>query len=615
MYLLFSLLLSINVFANDQLAYHPKWLRLLHYKKNLSGFLSQADGKGFFLDPEGKHDPVAELKTTIKIFSSESSPNDEHPICKFPLRFKWLSSEVGPWRVDLSGCQKYLAFLSKVAAKRASIVFSSYYLGNPNSAFGHTFLRLSRYEDTYETEMLDYGINYSAQANETNPLLYAYKGLFGGFKGQFTAIPYYYKVREYSDFEFRDLWSYDLKLNMNQVLQIVDHVWELGHTDFDYYYFKENCAYHLLSVLEVALPEKNLTDQYSVFAIPADTIRLLQKENLLKDGRKRESTFSRLSRMSQNFNSDDLGLAKKIANNPSESREWLTHVSDKKASEILDLSIEAFDYYHAEKILADETSIKNKKAPLLVARAINPIVSEENSIAKDYSKDSPALSHSPTRLSVSEGLQNKQGSFSRFEFRAAHHDLLDPPQGSLQDAQLEMFRFSFDYKQQEYREHKVILNELSLLSLKNFPKQNFWASPMSWEFDGGVKQLKRPNCFDCPSGYLNGSVGNAINMFKDRLLLAILMNSEFKIQSYFKNNYLLGAGPKLVSRWFLSEKWVMGIESYLHFNTSLGSETYYEWQIRNHVTQKFSLFGKLNGTKRQSVSQNSAEIGLQYFYE
>src|SRR5690606_7938888 len=120
-----------------------------------------------------------------------------------------------------------------------SIVFSSYYLGNPNSAFGHTLLRLSRYQDTSETEMLDYGINFAAEAREVNPFLYAVKGLFGGFEGRFAAIPYYYKIREYANYEFRDLWSYELDLTFAEVLEAVDHIWELGHTYFDYYYFHE----------------------------------------------------------------------------------------------------------------------------------------------------------------------------------------------------------------------------------------------------------------------------------------------------------------------------------------------------------------------------------------
>ena len=318
MYLFFFIVFSFSTFSQEDLSSSLKWQRLLHYKKNfLDQFESQADGDDFFLHSQGKINPQLELNESIKRFSETDKPNDDHPICKFPLRYKWLNRELGmPWKADLSGCRNYISFFSKLAAKRASVVFSSYYLTNPNSAFGHTLLRLSRFDDKAETEMLDYGINYAAKAQETNPFLYAYKGLFGGFHGKFASIPYYYKVREYSDFEFRDLWSYDLKLSMSEVLEIVDHVWELGNTHFDYYYFHENCSYHLLSVLDVVRPSLNLTETYQVYTIPADTIRLLKTKNLIEDGKKRESTYTRLQRFSSKLSNAQLEIAKQIAIKP-----------------------------------------------------------------------------------------------------------------------------------------------------------------------------------------------------------------------------------------------------------------------------------------------------------
>ncbi len=61
------------------------------------------------------------------------------------------------------------------------------------------------------------------------------------------------------------------------------HVWELGPTRFDYYFFDENCAYHLLSLLEVARPGLQLTDRFRWWAIPSDTVRAVTDQpGLLK---------------------------------------------------------------------------------------------------------------------------------------------------------------------------------------------------------------------------------------------------------------------------------------------------------------------------------------------
>jgi hypothetical protein len=623
MFFIFALFISLGSFAKSELSQDPKWLRLLHYKKSTSGrYVSEADAKTFFLAKNGKHDPEAELQAALVAFAHTQTPDDSHAICKFPLRYKWLNQKMGmPWKASFKGCKNYISFFSKLAAKRATIVFSSYYLTNPNSAFGHTLLRLSRYDDKNETEMLDYGINYAAQAKETNPFLYAVKGLFGGFIGEFAAIPYYYKVREYTNFEFRDLWSYDLKFSMPEVLEMVDHVWELGNTYFDYYYFRENCSYHLLSILEVARPSLNLTDRYELYTIPADTIRLLHQEGLIDEGKRRESTYSKLVRLSDDLDQKDLSLAKAIAKEPKATTQKIAGIEHKKASKILDVSMEAFDYFNFEKILKDDPATKELKSNILTARAENPIISEDVFDPKKMAADSPAFSHSPTRLTLAENYYDKQGKATRLEYRAALHDLLDPPAGSLKESQLELGKLSVEIKDKEYKNPQLILDQLSIFNIRNYSEQNFWASPISWEVDVGGKQLRRAECFNCPAAFVNGSVGNSLQLAKQKVLLAFLLNGEVDIQSQFVNNYRLGIGPKFYSRFKFNDQWIIGLNSFYHFNTYEHHKAFqdYEWwndlEVRHHLTDRVSLSIKGGGIERDRQWQSFGEFGLLYFYE
>lgn len=622
MYIIVLILFSFSSFSAD-LSESPKWLRLLHYKKNIVGkYVSEADAGSFFLHANGKKDPKAELEKSLEVFASTTTPDDNHAICKFPLRYKWLNQQMGmPWKADFSGCKKYIDFFSKLAAKRASIVFSSYYLTNPNSAFGHTLLRLSRYDDKNETEMLDYGINYAAQAKENNPFLYAVKGLFGGFIGEFAAVPYYYKVREYSNFEFRDLWSYDLKFTMPEVLEMVDHIWELGNTYFDYFYFHENCSYHLLSILEVARPTLDLTSRFELYTIPADTVRLLQAEGLIEEGKRRESTYSKLVRLSDDFSQKELALSKKIASNPKEASKLIAGVENKKAADVLDVSMEAFDYYNFEKILKDDPETKELKSYILKERAINPIITQDNLDPKKTILDSPAYSHSPTRLVLAENYYDKIGKSTRFEYRAALHDLLDPPAGSMKEAQLEIGKISFELQEQNYTGPKLILDNFSIFNIRNFAEQNFWASPMSWEVDLGAKQLRRLDCFDCPAAFVNGSIGNSLQLAKQKMMFAFLLNGEVNIQSQFENNYRVALGPKIFTRFRFTDKWVTGLSSTYHLNTYEHNKPFqdYEWtnelELRHHLTERISLALKGGGIERDRQWLGFGEFGLQYFYE
>ncbi|MFA7614510.1 MAG: DUF4105 domain-containing protein [Candidatus Caldatribacteriota bacterium] len=614
--LTFSVLASPDV---KELSQSKKWHNLLHYKKTLfGGYKSQADGKEFFLHPEGKNNPQAELEELIKQISEKKRPKDGDAACKFPLRSKWVNKELGfPFKIDYSGCKTYFEFFQKVAARRASIVFSSYYLGNPNSAFGHTLLRLSRYQDSKETEMLDYGINFAAEARENNPVLYAFKGLMGGFEGRFAAIPYYYKIREYSNYEFRDLWSYELDLTFAEVLEAVDHIWELGQTHFDYYYFHENCSYHLLSILEVVRPELDLTSNYNVYTIPADTIRILDKHNLLLNSKRRESTYSMLQRLSEGLSHKELVVAKKIAQDPIRHLHKLKFGS-KKNAEILDVSIEAFDYFNAEKILVDDKKTKEKKEPLLIARARNKEISDIKE-APLFLRDSPAKSHSPTRHQVFGGHQNKLGGFLGYEWRAALHDLLDPPAGSLKSAQLEMFKGSFLYQDLNGK-NKIVFDQFSLLSLRNYPAQNFWATPISWEIEVGAQNRFRRNCFDCPELVVNGSVGSSIELNNEKVLMSFLLNAEGNAQNYYQDGYRLGIGPKVVMRYLFDEKWGVRLSSYYHFNTYRFSEvgrdglTFSEVEARYHLNSSVSLGGKYQHQMLEKETVNRFQFSVMVYY-
>ena len=242
----------------------PGWRKLVHYRKTIFGWSSEAH-RSFFLSPRGGSDPEAELEATLAGFFAEPPPIPEvqHPQCQFPARFAWLHGKLGFdfARLPVQRCPRFEEFWERVSARAATLVFSSYFLNSPASAFGHTLLRLDKSDGAREgrrLELLDYGVTYAATVDTTNALVYAVKGLFGLFPGQFSSYPYYYKVREYNDYESRDLWEYDLALTPQQVSLLIAHLWELGSTSFDYYYISRNCSYHLLGALEAAAPELDL---------------------------------------------------------------------------------------------------------------------------------------------------------------------------------------------------------------------------------------------------------------------------------------------------------------------------------------------------------------------
>ena len=128
--LLGALFFSLSAIAGDWK--DSQWLNLVHYKKTLTGYKSQADGKEFFLSPEGKTSPSSELSA----FIAELHKNDPDPLknayCRFPARYRWLKKHQPDFPKTNVVCTGHMAFFERLAAKSLSIVFSSYYLNNPS---------------------------------------------------------------------------------------------------------------------------------------------------------------------------------------------------------------------------------------------------------------------------------------------------------------------------------------------------------------------------------------------------------------------------------------------------------------------------------------------------
>ncbi|TKB87313.1 MAG: DUF4105 domain-containing protein, partial [Nitrospira sp.] len=234
-----------------RLADAREWHLLLHYRANLfGGYTSEQDDTGFFLAPEGKTDPQAELDATLRqFFSPELVGRSKQPAqCAFVARYAWLVEQLrfDPIQLPPMPCERFERWIEEFHARSITLVFPSAFMNNPASMFGHTFLRIDQEGQTAQTRLLAYTINFAADVPPDEGLAYPVRGIFGGYRGQFSTVPYYLKVQEYRDIENRDIWEYRLSFDDRQIRRLLMHAWELGNASFDYFFFKENCSYHLL---------------------------------------------------------------------------------------------------------------------------------------------------------------------------------------------------------------------------------------------------------------------------------------------------------------------------------------------------------------------------------
>src|SRR5215203_6190947 len=96
----------------SRLAQEREWHLLLHYTPNLfGGVTSEQDDEGFFLSPDGKVDPQAELDATIgQFFVPDLVGRSKQPAqCAFIARYHWLKERLhaDPARLPSIPCERF----------------------------------------------------------------------------------------------------------------------------------------------------------------------------------------------------------------------------------------------------------------------------------------------------------------------------------------------------------------------------------------------------------------------------------------------------------------------------------------------------------------------------
>ena len=302
------------------------------------------------------------------------------------------------------------------------------------------------------------------------------KGLFGGYPGRFSIVPYYLRVKEYGDIENRDMWEYRLGLTPTEVRRMLMHVWELRSAHFDYYFIDENCSYQLLSLLEVARPSLHLTDPFKWWAIPADTSRTVtESPDLLKGVNFRPSRRTVLHEWMGQMDGKLQDIAKGVGEGgisvDSESLQKLTPIDQAR---VLELAMDYEAYLRAsEKEEPKEDA--SSPMPMLVARSRLEVPPQTPRITAPDVR--PDQSHKSSRIGISYGYEDSQ-HFLQLDGRIAYHDLLDPPGGFIRGAQLEFLDAAVRYWPGKAR---VDLEHLNFINIVSVPPRDRFMKPFSWK--------------------------------------------------------------------------------------------------------------------------------------
>ncbi|WP_095139293.1 DUF4105 domain-containing protein [Pseudomonas sp. Irchel s3a10] len=497
----------------QQLANDRFWISLGHYETaKLGGWRSYVSDKKFFLAPDGNEHPDNELAATVQALYAPTSLGEQHAQCVYPARTRWLKAQLNLSDLPTPACAEYKKWFKDVSPHSAVMIFPAAYLNSPSSMFGHTLLRIDQADvQADKTSLLSYAINFGAYIEGSdNSILYAWKGLMGGYPGLFALVPYQEKLSEYRSLENRDLWEYRLNLTQAETARMVEHVWELKQIQFDYFFFDENCSYRLLELLQVARPSLRLTEQFPLTAIPTDTVKAVKEAGLVESIEYRPSRERELLSRAEPLNSDEQQWVLKVSADQQVLQEptFKTLPRDRQA-----LIVDAA--YRLERYRANgqERDAQRAQRSFELLRAINKNPAPELQIPQP---GLPEDGHESRTWQAGIGTRGDR-AFGEYGLRMAYHDLNDNAESFPLGAQIEILQM----KLRQYEGNQWQFQQLDLATIRSLTPRNELLQPLSWQVTGGLERVPGKHDDETLVSHVNGGGGGTWALGDDVLGFAL----------------------------------------------------------------------------------------------
>lgn len=454
-------------------AFAPEWLKLLHYQKDGTEYISAVEKGNFFLSENGRKDPKAEYDEAIKAFNEKGNLKK----CDFPARFMILE-KTGLVKGSLDDCKDYQQYLSDVQPKAVTMLFTNAYMNNPSSMFGHTLFRI----DTKRkgTQLLAHGANFGADTGDESGVLYAMKGLWGGYFGTFGLKPYWDVINLYNNIENRDIWEYELNFTDDELALFTAHMWEMKDAKIRYYFASKNCSYVLLLMLEAVRPELKLSEQFPFYTVPLATLKAVDRvPNLVRAVNYRPSRQSKLKYRAKQMNKRQMSVFKDIIK---KNKINLEALDEEERADVLETAYQYIQYLYVERKL-ELADYRKKSFKLLQERS--KIANHRQYFDELKTGQNPVEAHEAMQAGAMVGVKNGE-AFQALSFKPVYNSLTEDSYGLLKGAEINMMSGEIRHYD---RQKKYVLERLDVMQIKSFSGRDVMFSPLSFEINMGLDRL------------------------------------------------------------------------------------------------------------------------------
>ena len=597
----------LKIAEQKQLHQDITWQRLMYADQSQK---SEVAYDGYFYAKDGKNNLKNELEADVKALFINSAENQSIR-CKFPARSRWLIQQlnIDIEKLPIVKCPEFDQWINQIKPYKATLIYATDFMGNPSSMFGHTLLRLDP-KDQKQLNLVSYAVNYAATVSGEDNWSFAWKGLTGQYPGEYSLMPYYRKVKEYGDFESRDLCEYELNLTPEETRFLVEHIWEMQHVSFPYYFVSDNCAYRLLGLIDLVRPNLDLKKQFNYAAIPIETLKAVDQQDLVKEVVYRPALETQLLSQAKQHGTPLAKVAHQIAfQDIQKAQPLLEKFNQHDQAKILEMAYDdLYLQYISRQVDADFAQPQLRQ--LLAERS--QIDVEKQRQEPERPKKQPVEGHHARNLSVNVGeLQGQK--FIELGHRQAYHDLIDPQGGYRLGTQLLFLDGNI-----QYRDDQLKLEHLDLLTVNSYNPIQPFKSPITWGFNLGWKQeaLDQGNFSDDQQHgvmNLNMQVGYSLADYDRRHLCYAQMQSHFQGGRSLDKGWRVGLGPTVGCM----NKWTDNINSVVQIELPYWADQS-QWNLRVGSQLQYSLSSnnalRLNWNFEQQDHKDWSKVGLGYVW-
>jgi hypothetical protein len=393
--------------------------------------------------------------------------------------------------------------------------------------------------------------------------------------------------------DHRDIWEYKLNLTEEEVRRMFLHVWELKDIYSDYYFFDENCAYELLFLLESARPSLNLTDDFFMWVIPVDTIKIINRNDMVTSTSFRPSISTKIRHLLTTLDPWSQDISIKLASGELKADDVIanTQLDHEKKILSLDLATEIIQYNYSKGHVSKNQYKKN----LIENLAARSSLGKSTKAAYEVTSPSqPETGHNSIRMSVGIGSMEKT-DFSEIKLRPAYQTLSEPHEGFLEGSQIVFLDIAARY----YEDIGLKLERIDVIDIFSLSPRNQFFKPRSWKVITGVKNKSFTKTDQHHVYYVNYGAGTA---YKNDLLGLHYMMLETNVEAsnHFDKGYAISIGASLGMIKNITPQWKISL---------LAGKDYYEAGDDHHASEIELIQNfKINNNSNLSLNLSKEKV-------